>query len=288
MTTDAPPMFTTLIDPAALAPHLADRQWVVVDCRFDLADPTRGEQLYLDAHIPGARYAHLDHILSGEKTGSNGRHPLPTPEQMRQRFGALGIAPGMQVVAYDADSGMYAARLWWMLRFMGHDQAAVLDGGFARWTREGHATRGGREQWTPAIFVGAPREDWRLTAADVQQRLDQPDQVLVDARAESRFRGENETLDKVGGHIPGARNYFFQRNLSDDKTFKPGAQLVEEWRTVIGDTPVGQLVMYCGSGVTACHNLLALEHAGLKGARIFPGSWSEWSADPSRPVATGD
>jgi thiosulfate/3-mercaptopyruvate sulfurtransferase len=280
-------MYTTLIDPATLAPHLADPDWVVVDCRFDLTDPARGEQEYLDAHIPGARYAHLDRDLSGVKTGANGRHPLPTAEQMRERFGALGIGPGTQVVASDADSGMHAARLWWMLRYMGHDAVAVLDGGLARWIREGHAVRGGREVVRPATFVGAPRDAWRLDAGAVLAHLDDPASLLVDARAEPRFRGDSEPLDQRAGHIPGARNFFFQQNLNDDKTFKSAAALRTAWQAVLRDRPVEQVVMYCGSGVTACHNLLALEHAGLSGARIYPGSWSEWSADPSRPIATG-
>ena len=196
-------MFTTLISPDDLAPHLANEEWVLIDCRFDLAAPARGEQLYLESHIPGARYAHLDRDLSGEKTGSNGRHPLPTAEQMRERFGAFGIAPGKQVVVYDADSGMHASRLWWMLRFMGHDAVALLDGGFARWIREGRVVRGGREQWRPAAFVGAPRESWRLTAAEVERGLQDPTRVLVDARSEARFRGENETARQEGGAHPG-------------------------------------------------------------------------------------
>ena len=276
--------FKTLIAPAELAPHLADDQWVVIDCRFDLADPGRGEDLYLQSHIPGARYAHLDRDLSGEKTGTNGRHPLPTAEQMRARFSALGITPGTQVVAYDADSGMYAARLWWMLRFMGHDAVAVLDGGLARWVRDGHAVRDGREDARPATFIGAPRESWRLSADEVQQGLGDASRTLVDARAAERFRGENETLDKKAGHIPGARNYFFQRNLREDKTFKGAEELRAEWMSLLEGTNPDQVVMYCGSGVTACHNLLALEHAGLSGARLFPGSWSEWSADDKRPT----
>jgi thiosulfate/3-mercaptopyruvate sulfurtransferase len=277
-------MFRTLIAPGDLAPHLADENWIVVDCRFDLAAPDRGEQLYLESHIPGARYAHLDRDLSGEKTGSNGRHPLPSAEQMRDRFGVLGIAPGKQVVVYDADSAMHASRLWWMVRFMGHDAVAVLDGGLARWIREGFAMRGGREQWRPATFIGAPRESWRLTADAVARGLGDPARLLIDARAEERFRGENETLDKKAGHIPGAKNYFFQRNLREDKTFKSPEELRTAWSTALEGTNPEQVVMYCGSGVTACHNLLALEHAGLTGARIYPGSWSEWSADPSRPT----
>jgi thiosulfate/3-mercaptopyruvate sulfurtransferase len=280
-------MFTTLIDPAALAPHLADDDWAVVDCRFDLAEPGKGEALYLDAHIPGARYAHLDRDLSGEKTGSNGRHPLPTAEQMRERFSAFGIGPGTQVVAYDADNGMHAARLWWMVRYMGHDAVAVLDGGLARWTREGHAVRGGQEVVRPAVFVGAPREGWRVDAAAVLAHLHDPESLLVDARAEPRFRGETEPLDPKAGHIPGACNFFFQHNLASDGTFRPPDELRVAWTSLLGGRPPDQVVMYCGSGVTACHNLLALEHAGLTGARIYPGSWSEWSADPGRPIETG-
>jgi thiosulfate/3-mercaptopyruvate sulfurtransferase len=281
-------MFRTLIDPATLAAHLEDSNWVIVDCRFDLADPPKGAQLYFESHIPGARYAHLDRDLSGTKTGANGRHPLPTADEMRVRFGALGIGTSAQVVAYDADSGMYAARLWWMLRYMGHDAVAVLDGGFARWLREGFATRGGNEIASPAIFEGAPREGWRLAVGDILSGLDAPGRVLVDARAEPRFRGDNEPLDAKAGHIPGARNYFFQRNLADDKTFRPSEDLRADWLMLLAGTPPDQAVMYCGSGVTACHNLLALEHAGLPGARLYPGSWSEWSSSPSRPIATGD
>jgi thiosulfate/3-mercaptopyruvate sulfurtransferase len=281
-------MSKTLMDPAALAEHLNDPNWVIVDTRFDLADPAKGEQLYLEGHIPGARYAHLDRDLSGEKTGTNGRHPLPTVEEIRVRFGRLGIAPGQQVVVYDADNAMYAARLWWMLRYMSHEAVAVLDGGIARWLREGHPVRGGQEEWTATEFRGEPRDDWWLDVKAIEYSLGDPARVLVDARAEGRFRGEDETLDKVGGHIPGAKNYFYQRNLAEDKTFKTPSEIRAQWQSLLGSTSPGDVVMYCGSGVTACHNLLAMEHAGLSGARIFPGSWSEWSDDPRRPIATGD
>jgi len=276
-------MHETLIRPGDLAPHLADPRWVVVDCRFDLANPAWGEDQYVAGHIPGARYAHLDRDLSGTKTGANGRHPLPGVEQMKATFGALGIGQGTQVVAYDTDSGMYAARLWWMLRYLGHDAVAVLDGGFARWMAEGGAVQPGRVTATPANFVAAPRAQWSLTADQVAAGVPG---LLVDARSPERFRGMNETLDPVGGHIPGARNYFFQQNLAEDKTFKPAAELRAQWEAVLqGQEPNG-VVMYCGSGVTACHNLLAMEVAGLPGSRIFPGSWSEWCADPARPVET--
>jgi thiosulfate/3-mercaptopyruvate sulfurtransferase len=277
-------MHTTLIAPAALAPHVSDPEWVVVDCRFDLTDATKGEQQYLDGHIPGARYAHLDRDLSGMKTGQNGRHPLPSPDQMVERFGALGIRPGRQVVVYDADTGMYAARLWWMLRYMGHDRVAVLDGGLARWTREGHPVRDGKETWNGATFVGAPRDGWRLTIDDVQTHLGDPGRLLVDARTSDRYHGIGETLDKVGGHIPGAANFFWQENLAADKTFKTADELKAQWEGFLEGRSADDVVMYCGSGVTACANLLALEHAGISGARLFPGSWSEWSQDPKRPV----
>ncbi|HXG88790.1 MAG TPA: sulfurtransferase [Vicinamibacterales bacterium] len=280
-------MFRTLIDPATLSKHTTDASFVVIDCRFDLADPAKGEQLYLESHIPGARYAHLDRDLSGEKTRVGGRHPLPTAQQMRDRFGALGIDASKQVIVYDADSGMHASRLWWMLRFMGHDAVALFDGGFARWLREGRPVASGPENARSATFTGTPQEAGRLDAESVAAGLDDPTRVLVDARAETRFRGENETLDKAAGHIPGARNHFFQHNLSDDKTFKSADELRAQWQRLLGGAPPEQVVMYCGSGVTACHNLLAMEHAGLGGARLYPGSWSDWSSDPNRPIATG-
>ena len=274
-------MYKTLITPADLIPRLGDSRWVVVDCRFDLADPSWGEGQYVAGHIPGARYAHLDRDLSGTKTGSNGRHPLPTVDEMTARFGALGIDSAAQVIAYDQDTGMYAARLWWMLRFLGHDAAAVLDGGFARWVAEGGAVQPGRVTPTPATFTAAPRVDWKLTVDEVAAG---GHGLLMDARSPERFRGENETIDKVGGHIPGAANHFFQQNLTEDKRFKSANQLRTEWEADLKGKDPADVVMYCGSGVTACHNLLAMEVAGLPGARIFPGSWSEWSADPARPI----
>ena len=279
-------MHKTIISPSVLAQHLNDPSWVVVDCRFDLAEPAKGEELYRQAHIPGARYAHLDRHLSGAKTGTNGRHPIPPTDELIKTFCELGIGPHMQVIAYDSDSGMYAARLWWLLRWMGHDGVAVIDGGLARWQREGHVMRGGAETPTRATFRGSPRPGWRLTVDEVQAGLGNAARLLVDARSNERYRGMNETLDKVGGHIPGAANYFFQQNLADDKTFKSPDELRAQWAPVLKGREPKDVVVYCGSGVTACHNLLALEHAGIHGAKIFPGSWSEWSADPSRPVET--
>lgn len=281
-------MHTTLIDPATLAAHLEDPAWVVVDCRYDLADEEKGPRQYRDGHIPGARYAHLGHDLAGAKTGTNGRHPLASPEEIAARFSALGIARDTQVVAYDADTSMYAVRLWWMLRWLGHDAVAVLDGGLARWTAEGRPVRADEASWAPATFTGQPREGWRLTAGQVAARLGAADMRLVDARSPERYRGENETIDPVGGHIPGAVNRYYVDNLAADRTFKSPEVLRAEWAEVLAGRDPKEVVMYCGSGVTACHNLLALEHAGLPGARIFSGSWSEWCADPARPVETGN
>jgi thiosulfate/3-mercaptopyruvate sulfurtransferase len=279
-------MHKTLIDPATLAGHLNDSKWVVIDTQFDLANPSRGEEIYREAHVPGARYAHLDRHLSGPKTGTNGRHPLPTPQSAADTFGELGISNDAQVIVYDADSSMFAGRLWWMLRWLGHEAVAVLDGGLARWQREGHPVRGSDEKWTPATFKASPHEDWRLSVDQVVAGLNDPTRLLVDARTSDRYHGIGETLDKVGGHIPGARNYFFGQNLGEDKTFKSPEQLRAQWKPVLEGSDPKNVVMYCGSGVTACHNLLALEHAGITGVRVFPGSWSEWSADPSRPIDT--
>ncbi len=280
-------MPTTLIDAATLAAHMTDPDWVVLDARFDLTAPEKGEALYRAGHIPGARYVSLDTHLSGPKTGANGRHPLPAPEAAAAAFAALGVSRRSQVVLYDADTGMFAARGWWMLRWLGHDRVAVLDGGLAAWERAGLPLSTASETWTPAEFAAAPAEERRVPADDVQAHLGDVERVLVDARAAERFRGQNETIDKVGGHIPGAVNRFFQLNLTADKTFKSPDELRAEWAPLCaGDA--SRVVMYCGSGVTACHNLLALEHAGLSGARLYPGSWSEWSASPARPTATGE
>jgi len=281
--------FTTLISSAALSMHLGDAAWVVVDCRFKLDDVTWGEREYAAAHIPGAVYADLDHDLSAAKTGTNGRHPLPDAVALASTFSRLGITTGMQVVAYDQDNGMYASRLWWMLRYMGHDAVAVLDGGFAKWIAEGRETRGGGESRFPSAFNGSPRRDMIVDAATVASLIGSTPAStrLLDARAPQRFRGESEPLDKVAGHIPGASNYFFQQNLDANGTFRTPEQLRAQLGGVLGDALPRDVVCYCGSGVTACHNLLAMEHAGLKGAKLYAGSWSEWCSDERRAVERG-
>jgi thiosulfate/3-mercaptopyruvate sulfurtransferase len=281
-------MYTTLIDPVTLMSYMHDPYWVVLDARFDLTAPAKGEALFREGHIPGARYISLDADLSGPKIGPTGRHPLPDPSTAAAAFARLGIGDDTQVVVYDADAGSFAARVWWMLRWLGHPQVAVLDGGLAAWTNSGLALSDDEESWEPATFT--PRVDaaLRVGVGEVLPHVEQPGHVLVDARANDRFRGQNETLDPVAGHIPGAVNRFFQQNLTPEKTFKTPDELRAEWTPILGGADASKAVLYCGSGVTACHNLLALEHAGLPGARLFAGSWSEWCADPSRPVATGD
>lgn len=277
-------VFTTLISTGDLATRLTDPAFVIVDCRFALADTEWGRRDYLAGHIPGAAYAHLERDLSGRKTGGNGRHPLPDPLALSDVFGRLGIGPGSQVVAYDQDAGMFASRLWWLLRWLGHDAVAVLDGGLARWIEEARPVSSGDEHRAPGTFRGTLTGNAVASAEDIADRLGQPGWRLLDARAPERFRGEVEPLDRVAGHIPGATNHWFQENLDERGTFRSPDDLRAQLTAVIGDVPPDQLVCYCGSGVTACHNLLALEHAGLHGAKLYPGSWSEWSSDPSKPV----
>jgi thiosulfate/3-mercaptopyruvate sulfurtransferase len=279
--------YTTLIDTGTLADHLSDPAIAIVDCRFDLADVARGEREYAEGHIPGAVYAHLDRDLCGPRSGTNGRHPLPGAAALVDTFGRLGIDGSVQVVAYDQDNSSFASRLWWLLRWLGHDAVAVLDGGFAKWRAEGRTVHAGVETRTPRHFHGTPREGYVATAEDVRRAIETGEASLVDARAPERFSGEIEPIDKVAGRIPGAVNYFFMWNLSGDNRFHPPPAIRDRVRHAIGDIAPERVICYCGSGVTACQDLLAFEHAGLTGSRLYAGSWSEWSSDPSRPIATG-
>jgi thiosulfate/3-mercaptopyruvate sulfurtransferase len=281
-------MYTTLISTADLAAHLDDRSFVIVDVRHDLGQPdTFGEAQYRRAHTPGARFVHMDRDLSAPKTGMNGRHPLPSVEACAALFGRIGIDASKQVVTYDQGPGTYAARMWWMLRWLGHEAVAVLDGGYAVWEREGRATTTDVPVVTPAAFVPRPAVP-AVNVAAVEANLSSRAFLLVDARGRDRFRGDNEPIDKVAGHIPGSVNRPFTDNMTADGHFKPAAQLRADFAALIGDRTPSTVVHTCGSGVTAAHNLLAMEHAGLGGTRLYAGSWSEWSADPKRPIGRGD
>lgn len=281
--------YTTLISAANLHERLAAAPGsvLVFDCRFDLVDPAIGEAAYAAGHIPGAQYLHLDRDLSGAKTGKNGRHPLPDRAALVNTLAARGLNEGQQVVAYDAQGGSYAARLWWLLRWLGHDSVAVLDGGLQAWEAAGYPLAQDVPQATPGNFkVGAPLQV-TVDVQAVERNLSTHELLVIDARAADRYRGENETIDPVGGHIPGARNRFFKDNLGADGRFKSAHTLRDDFTAVLAGKTPGHVVLQCGSGVTACHNALAMEIAGLHGAALYGGSWSEWCADPSRPVATG-
>ncbi|MBS0321252.1 MAG: sulfurtransferase [Proteobacteria bacterium] len=280
-------MHSTLIDTATLAAHLDDPTFIVVDVRHDLGQPDSwGPAQYAAGHVPGAQFASIDADLSAPKTGRNGRHPLPAPDVAATLFGRMGIGPGTQVVAYDQGQGMFASRLWWMLRWLGHDAAAVLDGGFAKWTAEGRAIDTARPAPRATGFVARTP----LPTASVQDVLDSlasRSRFIVDARAPERYRGDVEPIDPVAGHIPGAHNWPYARNVNADGTFRPAAELRSAFSEFLGPTPTARVVHQCGSGVTACHNVLAMAHAGYPLTTLYPGSWSEWVADPSRPVAKG-
>src|SRR5882672_727280 len=280
-------ILTTLVGADVLSQHIADPDWVVFDCRHDLAAPERGRAEYAQSHIPGARFLHLDEDLSAPKTGRNGRHPLPDREMLARKLGNAGVDSTKQVVAYDAQAGMIAARLWWLLRWLGHLPVAVLDGGWNQWLAEGRPQTAEVPRPQPARFAGKVRNNW-VGADFIRAHLKDETMALLDGRAPDRYRGQNETIDSVGGRIPGSRNRFYRDNLDASGRFKAPEVLKEAFRSALGPSSTEHVVNYCGSGVSACHNLLAMEVAGLRGARLYPGSWSEWIADPSRPVASGE
>ena len=280
-----------LIDAASLHGILGDPDVRILDCRHDLAQPALGQEQYRAAHIPGAVFAHLDRDLSGAKTGSNGRHPLPDRAILAARLRSWGIGTSTQVVAYDASEGCYAARAWWLLRWLGHRSVAVLDGGWPTWLSAQYPT----SRQAPRHEAGDFRARASLepaVSADVVARRSQiaapagPD-LLIDARAPDRYEGRNETIDPVAGHIPGAVNRFWRSNLAADGRFKPASQLRAEYEGLLGCRAPREVIVLCGSGVTACHDLLALHVAGLPGAALFAGSWSQWIADPTRPIRLG-
>jgi thiosulfate/3-mercaptopyruvate sulfurtransferase len=273
-------MPTTLVSTAELA---ASPDWRVFDCRHDLAKPALGEQQYREAHIPGALFAHLDRDLSAPKTGRNGRHPLPQPEVFVSWLSRCGVQPSDQVVCYDAGNGAMAARLWWMLRWIGHDAVAVLDGGLAKWLAEKRPVTADVPRFESSHYAPKRKPEGLISVNQIEKRGGE--MLLLDARAPARYRGEQEPIDPVAGRIPGAINRFNMDNVSPQGTFKGAAQLKQEFQAVLGDRAPSEVVHYCGSGVAACHNLLAMEIAGLTGGRLYAGSWSEWIADPNRPIA---
>ena len=283
-----PTAFTTLIGVDALrALQAGPNPPLVLDASFELGNVAAGVAAYAAGHVPGSRYVHLDRDLCAEKTGRNGRHPLPDRAAFARTAGALGVTPATQVVALDRNGGMYAARLWWMLRWLGHAEVAVLDGGYKAWV-----AAGGEPQAEPVerVAAAAPYPDrpslvGSIDVVELGRRLGQA--MVLDARSAERFRGEKEPIDPVAGRIPGAFNRFHAANLLPGGLFKPAETLREELQTLLGNRRPGEVIHSCGSGVTACHNLLAMEHAGLSGSLLYPGSWSEWSADPARPIARG-
>ena len=279
--------FTTLVDANTLFEELSRDDLRLFDCRFDLARVEWGETEYAEGHLPGASYLHLDRDLSSPIRADSGRHPLPDTERFARRLGELGVDANSQLVAYDQGNGAHAARLWWLARWIGLRRVAVLDGGVAAWRAAGfplEKTLPSPQPKSLPIFLDPTA--W-LSTAEVDALRLRPGNLVVDARGAERFAGRNETIDPIAGHVPGARNRPFLANLGADGKFLPPARLREEFSTLLGSIPPSALVSMCGSGVTACHHLLALEHAGLTGARLYAGSWSEWIRDPRRPIATG-
>lgn len=277
---------TTLVAVAELEQHLFDHDWCVIDCRHELTDAEAGWFAYSGAHIPGATFAHMDEDLSGAKTGSNGRHPLPSREDLAAVFRDWGIHGDTQIVAYDAEGGSFAVRLWWLARWLGHEKVALLDGGWQAWFSAMRWSSVELPERDPGTFTARDPLVRAVGADDVLAALHAPDRLLIDARAPERYEGRVEPLDPVAGHIPGAINRFWKNNLVGTK-FKPAEQLRAEYAELLAGHGADQVILQCGSGVTACHHVLAMEIAGLPGAALYAGSWSEWVADRARPVAVG-
>ncbi len=278
------PPTSPLVSATELAAH---PEWRVFDCRHDLANPELGAQQFAAGHLPGAVHAHLDRVLSGPLNGRNGRHPLPDPDALCDWLGAQGVRSGDVVVACDASGGAYAARLWWLLRWLGHGAVAVLDGGLPAWQAGAGALVTDTVARPPARFERRTSLVDTVDTAEVQANLERAQFLVVDARGAGRYAGEGETLDPRAGHIPGAHNRPFTDNLDASGRFHTADRLRADFDRVTGGRPPAQVVAQCGSGVTACHNLLAMELAGLPGARLYPGSWSEWCSDDTRPLAIG-
>jgi thiosulfate/3-mercaptopyruvate sulfurtransferase len=277
--------YTTLISTAELVPHLADPDWAIFDCRFSLDDPERGRRDYAQTHIAGAVYAHLNEDLAGPIIpGLTGRHPLPAIDVAADKFSEWGIDDRVQVVVYDDAGGTYAARLWWMLRWLGHDAVAVLDGGWPKWKSEGRATREGMAIRFSRRFVPRPRSELLSTTEEVESQMQDARCKLFDSRTAERYRGENETIDPIAGHIPGAISAPYPDNLNPDGTLRSREEVKLRFAALLRGTPADHATFYCGSGVTAAQNILALKHVGLGNAKLYVGSWSEWITDPKRAI----
>ncbi len=279
--------YDTLVSAEILQQHLDDPNWVILDGRFNLADTDAGYQAYQQGHIQGAQYVHLDQQLSSPITASSGRHPLPDPQALADWFGSVGIGADTQVVIYDDMGGAMAARCWWLLQTFGHQSAAVLDGGLPQWQSQGFSVTSELTEAIPGVFDCQWQSSAIIEVQVVQANLDKPTFQLVDSRAAERYRGEQEPIDPIAGHIPHALNRDLNLNLDEDGCFKPPQQLQREWQALLAGLDGKSIVHMCGSGVTACHNQLAMEYAGLIGSRVYAGSWSEWITDTKRPVATG-
>lgn len=281
--------YQTLIDVADLARLVEQGDALVCDCRFDLNDPEAGRRDYRAGHIPGAIYVDLEQDLSAAPNGTNGRHPLPDRTAFAARMAELGVTQNGLVAAYDTVGGYYASRLWWMLRWAGHGQVAVLDGGLKGWVESGRALEQGDHQAPAGDFQASAEPRMPVMEVEgIEANLAGGVLLVVDARTAERFAGAPHPLDTASGHIPGASNRFWQNNLTPDGRFKPAEMLAAEFRALLGERGSATTIHQCGSGVTATHNLLAMEIAGLGGSRLYPGSWSEWTSDPRRPIAKGD
>lgn len=276
-----------LIDTATLRDHLNDPSWILFDCRHDLLDHARGARLYADGHVPGAHFAPVETVLSGAKTGANGRHPLPRAEDFAGFLAQHGVTAESQIVAYDDMGGQFAARLWWLARWIGLTRVAVLDGGFPKWIADGCPVTSDVSYPKRGHVIPQPNPALLVQADEVLAGIGSGRVVVIDARAPERFRGETEPIDPVAGHIPSARNRFFKANLKPDLTMRSAAELRGEFEALLAERSPDEVAHQCGSGVTACVNLLAMEHAGLAGSRLYVGSWSEWIANPERPIARG-
>ena len=276
--------YKTLIDVPTLSANLGHPDWALFDCRADLMRPTAGREAYDQGHIPGARFVDLEHDLSGPVSPLTGRHPLPDPEALAAKLGAWGVDRMVQVVVYDADNGAFASRLWWLLRWLGHDAVALLDGGYRAWTEAAGAVTTAEPGRAARQFDAEPRTDLEVTVDALLEGASGP---LIDARTPERHRGEKEPIDPVAGRIPGSLNLPLQGNLDERGRYLPAAQLRERYTAALAGAAPEAAIHYCGSGVSACHNVLAMEHAGLHGSRLYVGSWSEWIRDPQRPVETG-